>query len=39
MEEKKKSNWLIIVAIVYTIVAIGLSVWQVKFRMESEVAV
>ena len=36
MEKKKKSNWLIIVAIVYTIVAIGLSVWQVKFRMESD---
>lgn len=36
MEEKKNSNWLIIVAIVYTIVAIGLSVWQVKFRMESD---
>ena len=36
MEKKKKSNWLIIVAIVYTIVAIGLSVWQVKSRMDSD---
>ena len=36
MEEKKKSNWLIILAIVYTIIAVGLSVWQVKTRMESD---
>ena len=36
MEEKKKSNWLIIVAIVYTIGAIALSIWQVKSRMESD---